>query len=338
MPVTIFQLNDKTMRNAALRFQLRKDRIAQTQKNIRSKQILQNDTSKRIDKYIKREVQLDGSLGQERKIGIKDDFLHCEFLEKGMISSHSVGIIEHEILNLKGTGFLIAPNIMITNHHVLPTKEVANSAQFRLGFERDTIRVIPSPNQNTHTFDPDQFFITNEELDFTLVYLDTNDKLPWLPLIKTQGKILVGDSVNLVQHPNGEEKKIVLHNSYLLDLQDGVDDEMYCWYSSDTEVGSSGCPVSNNRWEVIALHHKSIPKINSNYEILDINGKTMTRDRYLSEPHMIHWIANEGIRTSRIVFALEKVQKNSGNPFLTKILGLWKSRKARKPGLKFGWS
>lgn len=69
----------------------------------------------------------------------------------------------------------------------------------------------------------------------------------WHVLLAIQGKIRVGDPVNIIQHPHGEEKAVVVHNSHFLHLENGTNSEQFCWYSGDTEKGSSGAPVFNNR-------------------------------------------------------------------------------------------
>ncbi len=61
--------------------------------------------------------------------------------------------------------------------------------------------------------------------------------------------------------------------------------------STDTEPGSSGAPVFNDQWQVVALHHKAVP------------APLKKRPRSDSDPE---WLANEGVRISAIFNLLER--------------------------------
>jgi endonuclease I len=56
--------------------------------------------------------------------------------------------------------------------------------------------------------------------------------------------------------------------------------------------------VFNDEWEVVALHHSGVPE-------RDIHGNILTKDgrvwRQWMGEHRINWVANEGVRISRIV-------------------------------------
>ncbi len=54
----------------------------------------------------------------------------------------------------------------------------------------------------------------------------------------------------IIQHPNGEPKQLVLRNNELVDTPN-----QFVAYVADTSPGSSGSPVYNDQWEVVALHH-----------------------------------------------------------------------------------
>lgn len=56
------------------------------------------------------------------------DFLSIEFLERGLLASRSVGrvlVSSGSGLKARGTGFLVAPGLLLTNHHVLTSRELA---------------------------------------------------------------------------------------------------------------------------------------------------------------------------------------------------------------------
>lgn len=343
MPISLKDFDDPILVDATVRFRARSDRIRKTLRGITRPRDPEAETVARMRVYEDRERTLrdSGVVGFQRKIGPMYDLLSYEFLEQGMLAGQAVGMVEIESIDGYGSGFLVAPDVMLTNHHVLPTVRVAREARFRLGFEDNTIKVMPTSPSVTLPVDPASFFVTSKELDFTFVAVDTEVAemdLSWLPLIEEQGKIMISHPVNLIQHPDGRVKHVVVHNSHLLDLEDGSDDEMYCWYSSDTDKGSSGSPVFNCRWEVIALHHKAVPKTNKNDEVLDINGQTMTEKRFKEQPNKVHWIGNEGIRVSRLVEKFRTMDiKKKFVQIRVDIVTLWNSLIARRIGLKRGW-
>jgi endonuclease G len=94
--------------------------------------------------------------------------------------------------------------------------------------------------------------------------------------------------------------------------------------------------VFNRFWEVVALHHKAVPRTNSKGEVLDINGKTMSEERANAEPEKIAYIANQGVRASRISQAVEG--KSINNPgqreIRDRLIALWKSPGAGKIALR----
>jgi hypothetical protein len=62
-----------------------------------------------------------------------------------------------------------------------------------------------------------------------------------------------GDFVYILQHPGGGMKKIGLIHNQVVHVTPEV-----VHYLTDTLPGSSGSPVCNERWEVVALHHRGV--------------------------------------------------------------------------------
>ena len=214
-----------------------------------------------------------------------------------------------------GTGCLIAPNVLITNNHVLPDADTATRTVAQFSYELGDQNRFLEPI--TFHFRPDQFFLTStfkadpnvpfSGLDFTLVAVEpanaggsSLDTFGYVQLDPKLGKIIEGEYCVVIQHPKGDYKKIVLKDIRLLTLTDN-----FLIYESDTQPGSSGSLVLGlGTGEAVALHHSAIPR-------KDKAGNWLRRDGTPLRPgdgdDMVDWLGNEGIRVSCIVEAFNKL-------------------------------
>jgi len=216
------------------------------------------------------------------------DIEPVNFLPRGIRASRAVCRLADRGAAL-GTGFLIAPGVIITNKHVLGDLDDATGCVAEFNYEYDVddraTQVISVP------LAPDRLFLSTVDLvlDFTIIALDpaayarVEGQLAWLPLDKRRNKIVEGEPAIVVQHPQGEDKKLCVFDSGLVDRMTG-EDSPYVHYTTDTDRGASGAPVFNRHWQLIALHHASTT-------LQDDNGKPMG--------------VNEGVRVSSIIGALE---------------------------------
>jgi len=227
----------------------------------------------------------------ERVIG-GVDFLPTGFLSKGARVARSVGLVQIGSFG-SGTGCLVSSRLILTNHHVLPDPETAARATFVLDYREDG---LPS----RHRLAPAVFWMTHPRLDYTLVALgpsyteDESLRRGWLPLVAASGKTLVGERVNIVQHPQGRHQTVTLRQNGVL----GVFDD-WLHYAADTEPGSSGSPVCNDQWQLSALHHAGVPRTDEQGRILLRDGSPWSQTPV--DQDRIDWVANEGVRISRIV-------------------------------------
>ncbi len=247
-------------------------------------------------------------LSLERVINRSRDFQFTAFLEQALYVSHAVCRIATNIGNgctSYGTGFMVTPGLLLTNHHVLPSIDVAMMSMAEFEYQRDRWGNVAAPQP--FPLNPKKFFINDKKLDFAMVAVDfsrrtTKRPLVWCPMIKELGKIITLEHINIIQHPRGEVKQVVIRENRLLDWFDGKDIVLH--YEADTEPGSSGSPVFNDQWEVVALHHSGVPRTDSDGRWLKRNGDVWTKGDNVDD---VDWIANEGIRTSKIVHAVEQL-------------------------------
>ncbi|MCR6489067.1 DNA/RNA non-specific endonuclease [Amycolatopsis sp. OK19-0408] len=193
------------------------------------------------------------------RIILTDDLLGVGYLEGGVTAAAAVGRVnirdERGRLVGYGTGSLVSPELLLTNHHVLPDAATAGFSVIEFDYQ-DGVDGLPLPVR-AFGLDPDRFFVADEGLDFALVAVKAADgelgPFGFNRLIGTEGKAIVGDFVTIVQHPQGGKKQVALRENRVVDV---LDDFLH--YETDTEPGSSGSPVFNDQWEVVALHHASV--------------------------------------------------------------------------------
>jgi endonuclease G len=249
----------------------------------------------------------------ERVIGPTRDFLDIGFFDRARAAARAVcRIVTKQGGKVAfGTGFMVSPSLVLTNHHVFPAAEDAAASVAEFDYAHDAeLRIL---QVESFRLAPDKFFLTDATLDFSLVAVEEKSRLGkpladygFLPLIADEGKIVISEPVNIVQHPRGEPKQVVVRESTLRDMPHPATVEtgrdLYAYYTGDTDPGSSGSPVFNDQWEVIALHHSGVPNTNQTGEFLDKDGNVWRR----GDPVQIDWIANEGVRVSRLMAHFRK--------------------------------
>lgn len=221
-----------------------------------------------------------------------NNLLPFAFLRKGDRVGRCVLKIERADRAV-GTGFLVAPDILLTNHHVLPDARTAAHAHARANYEAEP-PADPAGRPLCVPLDPGTLFVTNADLDFTFCGVTGLDDLGSIAVDRDSLIIMPSEYVNIIQHPRGRPKEVALQDSRVVKV-----DNVVVQYSCDTEPGSSGSPVFNNQWRLVALHHASVATGPGQ------GGRTVAGAapgaRFL----------NEGIRLSAIAIWLESVEANA---------------------------
>ncbi len=226
---------------------------------------------------------------REKVWGDSIDFVNVAFLERGAQVARSVGRVAYKNGRARGSGVLIGEGLFLTNHHVIETALQAEQFCLEFDYERDLSGSLREPTR--FTLDA-SFFITDPEegLDFTIIGVgdvvngpENLNSFGISVLSAARDKHMIGEIANIVQHPQGRFKEVVLRENRLVNR---FDDCLH--YVADTEPGSSGSPVYNSEWQMIALHHWGGPWIDG--------GNTADPQKYE---------INEGIRISSIIRKLK---------------------------------
>lgn len=215
-----------------------------------------------------------------------------------------IGCVTDETGRRLGTGFLVHADILgfgladelvfVTNSHVISDNiaGAVSPAQAWVSFE---LECAAKGEPVAHKVSAEVLFTsppgkpgiaTQDHLDVTVVKLDTwpdggaalrtNDSLPTVAR-KTR--------VFVVGHPSGDALQLSLHDSELLDV---CDEELLLHYRTPTEKGSSGSPVFNMNWEVVALHHagsSAMPRLRGAGHYEANEGITMRAIRRAASRH-----------------------------------------------------
>lgn len=232
--------------------------------------------------------------GAEVQIGDTLDYQPASFLDEGARIRRSVGKVSVNSRqgSADGSGFMVSPQLFLTNNHVLADIDEARNATVMFDYELDE-NGMPRP-PSLYALDPDAFFLSAriEDLDFTLVAIGEcrggEACLPDLDhsvLSDQPDKHVIGMNVNIIQHPAGREKMVCVRNNLLVFRTENA-----LLYETDTEPGSSGAPVYNDSWDLVALHHWGAPYRGK----ADAGGQAVPRN------------VNEGIRISAIYKRLQK--------------------------------
>lgn len=240
-----------------------------------------------------------------------------------------------------GTGFLVGGSQLLTNHHVIPDRGfseycVAQFSPSKISPFDDIDELV------SYDFDPGSLFISNPTLDYTLIQLKSGKfkqspgyDFGWIYLIEfediiapglnavqiqelidslkkkgfsdkqleAQGLVngkesILGDPVIIVQHPRGQKtKQIVLRDNSVTQLSwQDLD------YRADTQYGSSGSPVFNMDWKLVALTKKVVAKESiANRQEEFPNQEALARKNVNQNQDLFRFVASRGTRVCRII-------------------------------------
>ncbi|MGO7359991.1 serine protease [Rhizobium ruizarguesonis] len=186
-----------------------------------------------------------------------------------------------------GTGFLVGPNAVLTNWHVVEGDSGEaqvdivcrfDYAEHPAGGRDEGTRVAGqvvwsrpyAPAELTPT--PDNPPPLPTELDFALIKLERpigtegigGMERGFVALPSSSAPIASGTGVIIVQHPDGAPMKLIIDSDAVQALPPPGG-----WprirYSTNTAPGSSGSPCFTMEWKLIAIHHFGDPAWNATF-------------------------------------------------------------------------
>ncbi|WP_171053944.1 trypsin-like serine peptidase [Arenibacterium halophilum] len=202
-----------------------------------------------------------------------------------------------------GTGFLVAPNLLLTNHHVLNSAEVAGVATAEFDYEWPSDKLfanVGTPEPPTVRFDlaPTRLFVTSPVggggLDYSFVWISDKASEQFGKIRMERGSFMINqyEPTFVIHHPKGRLKEVSLDDTELLAVN-----ALNILYAADTDFGSSGACVFNRNGRLVALHHARQ------------EGEALRRNypeaaQRLSDGRAVE-VGNEGIKISAIALDLE---------------------------------
>jgi endonuclease G len=205
-------------------------------------------------------VNRDCGLLVEAIIG-EPNFTHIWWMEKAIQASRHVARVK--LPNGSATGFLIAPDILMTNNHVFQNARDAANAVIQFNY-----RLLPDGNAapvDEWLCDPDSLFKTSVELDFSITRLKTKEGNKagdvWGYFDVRHGQTAhENQRVNIIQHPAGRYLEIAFRDNQVKAINEDT-----IQYLTDTDYGSSGSPVCDDFFNLIALHNQRVRDPNDPY-------------------------------------------------------------------------
>ena len=212
-----------------------------------------------------------------------------------------LGIIEAQVCRIEitknnnfqsfGTGFLIAPNVVITNYHVIEPviseQATPNNVILRFDYKKLPEGKVINSGTEYRLFEDDWLidespYVENslptlDELDYALLRVDgvpgkepvAKNSVPdtpereWISLPKQPYYQFLPDTpLLIVQHPKAQPLKLAFDTEAIIDINENGTTVKY---KTNTEPGSSGSPCFDINWNLVALHHSGDPSYNPAY-------------------------------------------------------------------------
>jgi endonuclease G, mitochondrial len=302
--------------------------IQRTLERLRTDGPRATDSPERVGKFLLREIRRSRDMesvgadpsrvGLERRFGPTLDYEYIPPPEAQAVSRNVGRLVEvasSGAVAAFATGFMVSPRLLMTNWHVFEDASWARDVSVQFGYEYVGVTLQAGA---TFRLRPEEYFIADKERDYAIVAVEPTNgdgitlrSRGFSRMIPGEGKILLGHGVNIIGHPGGMPKTYVFRNNPLVQVNPST-----LFYLSDSDEGASGSPAYNPVWELIALHHRAVPRM-QNGRVLLLNGSYWEEGMPTED---IDWLANEGVRISVIVRHLQSVYDRAPHQLLQELL------------------
>jgi endonuclease G len=210
---------------------------------------------------------------KQRIIGT-NDMVDIGFLAAGLDVAEAVTLISvprfeksHQVMTAEGhpwvssgTAWLIAPGLAMTNHHVINARLSGEAEADETDLKRQVAGASLLFDFDNEKADgvrtkATRLVARSKELDYALLEVDAPaGRL--IPRIAPSAVVFddaTRITVNIVQHPRAGHKRVAFRNNLV-----SAADTTTIRYYTDTDQGSSGAPVCDDQWRVVALHRGAV--------------------------------------------------------------------------------
>lgn len=184
-----------------------------------------------------------------------------------LILDRSTGVcrIEFTQSDVRGTGFLISPDLILTNYHVIgKTDEDLSVNVHKAVFNFGKVTELGSnkPETNGTTFLPGgrtPLVKFNKSLDYAVVRVQKEIKFnPGISIIPISDELPVkGDELHLIGHPFGKSMKLSMSSEGIVYISENTG---IAQYTTPSQAGASGSPCFSADWKAIILHQSERSK------------------------------------------------------------------------------
>jgi hypothetical protein len=208
--------------------------------------------------------------------------------------------VTHEGKTEHGTGFLVAPDVVMTNYHVVERviDKLAPPSSVRLLFDYHILEDGVTPHVgpsyqlaapawlvDSSPYSPLDLKAASDatpepdKLDYALLRVagtpgsDHTDggkafgfvqgPRGFIPLPEAEHVFTPNSALLIVQHPDGKELKVAIETDAILAVNGNG---TRVRYRTNTEPGASGSPCFDASWNLVALHHSGDPNYTSLYQ------------------------------------------------------------------------